>query len=476
VVADVTAIDPTSITYLELYANGGTRPTNSSSVSAPSGVIVNKEVTIPLNTTNGKFEVYNSAGTTNITVDVEGYFTGSSNNLLTSVQPQRICDTRSSNPSSLTGDYAQCNGGSGNPGETMSAGGTLTVQAAGLPDVPSTATAVVVNLTALNETSAGYLTVYPSGASLPTASQMNHPASTLDNNEVTVAIGSSGDIKVYNSAGSTDVLIDVLGYFTTQSSPPATTFTYNGDGLRMSSTVSSVTSDYTYDLSSATPAVLTDGTWYYIYGPTGPGGQQLPIEQINVSTGAVYYLHHDIDGSTVVITNTSGDTVNSLSYDPYGNLNGETGTVTSPIGFDGDYQDASTGLDYLVNRYYDPATAQFITQDPIVAVTGEPYQYANDDPLNGSDPSGLCGCAASANAGTIAIASTVTVGYVALGLLFGLGLGLTVAAPFLILTDLTFASALSASLAVGAGTGIINGMSAENSLCSGKSLPEPLSP
>ena len=43
----------------------------------------------------------------------------------------------------------------------------------------------------------------------------------------------------------------------------------------------------------------------------------------------------------------------------------------------------------LVNRYYDPTTAQFLSQDPLVAVTGQPYQYAGDDPVNESDPGGL---------------------------------------------------------------------------------------
>lgn len=43
----------------------------------------------------------------------------------------------------------------------------------------------------------------------------------------------------------------------------------------------------------------------------------------------------------------------------------------------------------LVNRYYDPVTAQFLSIDPLVASTGQPYQYAGDDPVNGSDPSGL---------------------------------------------------------------------------------------
>ncbi|MGA8725421.1 MAG: RHS repeat-associated core domain-containing protein [Acidimicrobiales bacterium] len=49
------------------------------------------------------------------------------------------------------------------------------------------------------------------------------------------------------------------------------------------------------------------------------------------------------------------------------------------------------GAIYLVNRYYDPSTAQFLSIDPLVATTGQPYQYAGDDPVNGSDPSGLSG-------------------------------------------------------------------------------------
>ena len=43
----------------------------------------------------------------------------------------------------------------------------------------------------------------------------------------------------------------------------------------------------------------------------------------------------------------------------------------------------------LVNHYYDPATGQFLTVDPLVDQTGQAYSYANDDPVNGEDPLGL---------------------------------------------------------------------------------------
>jgi RHS repeat-associated protein len=57
--------------------------------------------------------------------------------------------------------------------------------------------------------------------------------------------------------------------------------------------------------------------------------------------------------------------------------------------FHGPYTDAESGLIYLRARYYDPATGQFMSLDPLVALTGEAYGYAGDNPLNATDPMGL---------------------------------------------------------------------------------------
>ena len=53
--------------------------------------------------------------------------------------------------------------------------------------------------------------------------------------------------------------------------------------------------------------------------------------------------------------------------------------------------DPNTGLIYLRARYYDPTTGQFLSVDPLNALTQQPYSYANDNPINETDPLGLCG-------------------------------------------------------------------------------------
>jgi hypothetical protein len=46
-------------------------------------------------------------------------------------------------------------------------------------------------------------------------------------------------------------------------------------------------------------------------------------------------------------------------------------------------------VEATVARYYDPTTAQFLTRDPLEAETGQPYSYADDDPIDNSDPRGM---------------------------------------------------------------------------------------
>jgi hypothetical protein len=85
---------------------------------------------------------------------------------------------------------------------------------AGKGGVPPTGTtAVVLNVTATNATSASYLTVWPDLTTRPLASDLNFVAGQTIANLVIVKLGSNGKVDIYNAAGSTDVIVDVVGWY-----------------------------------------------------------------------------------------------------------------------------------------------------------------------------------------------------------------------------------------------------------------------
>jgi RHS repeat-associated protein len=150
----------------------------------------------------------------------------------------------------------------------------------------------------------------------------------------------------------------------TPSGGSAYTYAYNGDGLRMSKTTGATTESYTYDTLGSVPLLLVDGSTDYIYGPGGT------VEQ-EVASTPLYYVA-DALGSTQWLLNQSGSAVGSYAYSTYGTTLSHTGASSTPIGYAGYYTDAETGFLYLVNRYYDPVTGEFITVDPLYGGTSNP--------------------------------------------------------------------------------------------------------
>ncbi len=80
------------------------------------------------------------------------------------------------------------------------------------------------------------------------------------------------------------------------------------------------------------------------------------------------WLHHDRLGSIRVLTSDAGAVVGTATYDPYGRLTASSGKMAS-LGFAGEYTDAEMGFVYLRARYYDPATGQLISRDPLTTMT-----------------------------------------------------------------------------------------------------------
>ncbi len=114
------------------------------------------------------------------------------------VTPTRILDTRSTL------------GGHNSP---LGAGATLDLQVTGTSAVPAGATAVAFNLTAVGPTAGSFLTVYPQGTTRPTVSSINVTAGQTLANFGTVKLAGNGQVTIFNSAGSVNVILDVAGYY-----------------------------------------------------------------------------------------------------------------------------------------------------------------------------------------------------------------------------------------------------------------------
>jgi hypothetical protein len=118
--------------------------------------------------------------------------------------PVRVCDTRPGRPS------GQCSG------RTIAAGTSLTVSLADfiVHNPFGAVTAVVINVTAVHPAGSGYLTVYPSGSSLPNTPNLNVKPGVTVSTLAEVGVGEAPDldISIYASIRS-DVLVDLQGYF-----------------------------------------------------------------------------------------------------------------------------------------------------------------------------------------------------------------------------------------------------------------------
>lgn len=115
--------------------------------------------------------------------------------------PCRIADTRLPN------------GPQGGP--SLIAGASRNFGVGGICGVSPTAKSVAVNVTVVNATAIGNLTLYPAGTSPPLASTLNYRASTARANNAVVPLGTSGAISVLCSmpSGTADFILDVTGYF-----------------------------------------------------------------------------------------------------------------------------------------------------------------------------------------------------------------------------------------------------------------------
>jgi hypothetical protein len=193
-VLNVTAVATADAGYLTVWPCGSRQP-DTSNLNYQAGEAVPNLVISKLGT-DGRVCVFSSAEV-DLFVDVSGYFPAGSP--FTGIVPDRRLDTR---PTKLAAG-----------GETSALVTGATKAGA---TIPANASAVVVNITATGENSDGFITVWPCGTARPDASILNFQRGVDRANLSLAKVGADGKICLYSDT-PTNLIVDVMGYFTGES-------------------------------------------------------------------------------------------------------------------------------------------------------------------------------------------------------------------------------------------------------------------
>ncbi|HEX7917057.1 FG-GAP-like repeat-containing protein [Rudaea sp.] len=285
VVVNITATQPTGVTYITVWPSGTPQPNASNlNVISAGQTIANLVMVAP--GSNGKISIYNNYGNTHLIVDVVGYF--SSTITFGSLVPARLLDTRPGMPT-VDGQFS----GQG----ALGSGSTLSFTVLNRGGVPSSGVgAVALNIIAVNPSAAGYLVAWGTGTTAgnapPLAMGVNFAASSTTPSLVIAQVGSNGQVSINNnSAGTTHVVADVVGWFPSASSGPPLQPT----SVSASASGTTLTASWTLTSGGPTPTYLKiqratslSGPWTLVNGNYTPATSGQMSEVIS-ATGTYYY-------------------------------------------------------------------------------------------------------------------------------------------------------------------------------------------
>jgi hypothetical protein len=326
VVLNLTVTGAERAGFLTVYPCGESRPV-SSNLNYDVRVTRAAAATTQIGG-NGAVCIYTQTPV-HVVADITGYYAFGAS--FSGLQPARLLDTRIG-PEFTTVDGQQL-------GIGRRPGGTITeVKVLGRGNVPLDAAAVAVNVTAINPTIVGFVTVYPCGEQIPLASTLNFAAGAIVPNSAIVKVGAGGTVCVFSNA-ETDMVVDVNGYheakavvqfaqparlLETRSGPGFTTVDgqFSGGGLRPAVSVLELTIGGRASVPTAIKAAVLNVT---VTEATGPGF--LTVYPCNGTRPNASTLNYDRgttvanltiatttkDGTVCIYTQTSAHVVVDLS-------------------------------------------------------------------------------------------------------------------------------------------------------------------
>ncbi|MGZ4725567.1 MAG: hypothetical protein ACXV8L_15280 [Ilumatobacteraceae bacterium] len=195
--------------------------------------------------------------------------------------------------------------------------------------IPTTATGIATNTTAVNPTAGSFLTVYPADASpRPKASNLDYVAGSPPTpNQVTVGLSAAGAIDVYNLAGTVDVIVDIVGYYKPASGAGASgnqSMFIDGAGF------APVLNGYVYNAQAG--GISSSGHACFTKSLNIPNGATITllsavVSDFSTTQGADLELHGtDISGLSEVMTQ-----LGTGQAETPGKVSGGNNSITNPV-------------------------------------------------------------------------------------------------------------------------------------------------
>jgi RHS repeat-associated protein len=222
---------------------------------------------------------------------------------------------------------------------------------------------------------------------------------------LTSKTGASGATYAYDASGnqivrdSVSLNYDARGRMTSVSGGATASYVVNGRGERIQKSNGSATVRFVYDEAGRLVGEY-DGSLVpiqeYVYL------NELPVAVVRPAGAndfSIYQLYADQLGTPRSVIDPTRN-LEVWRWGLTGSAFGDHAADNDPDGdgvgfllnlrFPGQYYDSEMGLNYNLNRDYDPTTGRYIESDPIGLWGGlNSYAYVNDNPLVASDPTGL---------------------------------------------------------------------------------------
>ncbi len=208
--------------------------------------------------------------------------------------------------------------------------------------IPTSATGLELNVTAIGATSGTFLTIWAQGAPQPTASNLNpQPGAPPIPNSVTTGLSGSGQFNIFNGVGSVNVIVDVVGYYTDHNHDDRY-YTKAQTDAAVANRPATATGKLAYAFVCNAAANSVVGTTtnlattcQYSYNPGGDpvvnhsatGTYVVTFPALDLTRGHVQVTSYGITSDTCKVAAWGGTTVTVLCHNTAGTLNDGRFTV-----------------------------------------------------------------------------------------------------------------------------------------------------